>query len=351
VKTPDLIRLLAERTQECGEKPLYTFLNKNLEPATRISYAELSVRTRLIAAHIYEKRLHGTPAILLFPHSPEFIYSFFGCMRSGQVPVPVSLPRGANIAPLERVIRHCAPKYLMTLSGVLSSSAQRCMEALGVSIVYVDTIDFGETSSGSMATEHSSELSFIQYSSGTTATPKGVAITHANILDNSERIKQAFGSSDQDIGLCWLPFYHDMGLIGHLIQPLYTKIHNYFISPLSFVANPLYWLRAIDRFNVTISGGPNFGYSLCNTKIPEDHAAALDLSSWRLAYCGSERIDPEVVATFITKFRKAKFRGESFYACCQWPSILTHLWPIKLTHLISSKVPFSASVDSSLLPA
>src|SRR5690606_25179978 len=131
--------------------------------------------------------------------------------------------------------------------------------------------------------------------------PKGVVITHSNVLNNLSQIHQAFDCSEQDRGMSWLPFHHDMGLIGHVLQPLYDGIHNYFLSPMDFLSHPARWLQAISKYRITISGGPNFAYSRCNDKITDDTLTALDLSSWRLAYCGSEKLQISSLQRFAER--------------------------------------------------
>lgn len=158
-------------------------------------------------------------------------------------------------------------------------------------------------------------LAFLQYTSGSTATPKGVIITHQNLLHNSSLIHQCFGHSAQSKGVIWLPPYHDMGLIGGILQPLYGGFPVILMSPLMFLQSPVRWLQAISRYQGTTSGGPNFAYDLCVRKIKPEQIQTLDLSSWEVAFNGAEPISAEVLERFTNTFAVCGFRREAFYPC------------------------------------
>ncbi|GAB1255701.1 hypothetical protein NBRC116494_02030 [Aurantivibrio plasticivorans] len=160
-----------------------------------------------------------------------------------------------------------------------------------------------------------SDIAFIQYTSGSTSKPKGVVITHENIMANSEEIRREFDNKPGDVGVTWLPFFHDMGLIGHIIQPLYTGMLNYFLSPIRFVAQPYLWLEAISKYDGAVSGGPNFGYQLCCEKVNDEQIERLDLSGWKLAYSGSEKINPVTMKDFSRRFVDCGYKSSIFYPC------------------------------------
>ncbi|HEY0607826.1 MAG TPA: condensation domain-containing protein, partial [Herpetosiphonaceae bacterium] len=158
-------------------------------------------------------------------------------------------------------------------------------------------------------------LAFLQYTSGSTATPKGVMLTHGNLLHNLALIHQGFGHSERSHGVIWLPPYHDMGLIGGILQPLYGGFPVTLMSPVNFLQRPLRWLQAISRTRATTSGGPNFAYELCVSKTTPEQRAGLDLSSWQVAFTGAEPIRPDTLQRFTAAFAPAGFRPESWYAC------------------------------------
>jgi acyl-CoA synthetase (AMP-forming)/AMP-acid ligase II len=158
-------------------------------------------------------------------------------------------------------------------------------------------------------------LAFLQYTSGSTATPKGVMVSHGNLLHNEAIIQQAFAQTSESVIVSWLPLYHDMGLIGNVLQPLYVGAHSVLMSPVAFLQSPFRWLKAISHYRATTSGGPNFAYDLCVRKITEEQKAGLDLSSWQLAFNGAEPIRAETLDRFAKAFASCGFRREAFFPC------------------------------------
>lgn len=312
----NLVNLVRLRADECTDRPLYSFLDRRLDISHTISFFDLYLGACNFSRKLRDRSWSGKAVILLFPHGPEFVYAFFGCIFAGVIPVPLPLPKRGNLASLKATIKNCRAVGLITVERTASLDLCANMSSLGLETLTVDAWHLGANGDyPCFELPADSAVAFIQYSSGSTASPKGVAIKHSNIIDNSKRIKKAFNASEEDTGLCWLPFFHDMGLIGHIIQPLYSKIHNYFISPLSFAGRPLMWLEAITRYKATISGGPNFAYELCCSKIADQDAANLRLSEWRLAYTGSDKINPSTVEAFCRKFRAVGFQRSAYYAC------------------------------------
>jgi acyl-CoA synthetase (AMP-forming)/AMP-acid ligase II len=158
-------------------------------------------------------------------------------------------------------------------------------------------------------------VAFLQYTSGSTSTPKGVIVTHANILANQRMIAGGFGSSERSVVGSWLPLYHDMGLIGCVMHPLFLGAPGYLMSPVEFLKAPVTWLRMISRYRVTLAGGPNFAYERCVRKVTPAQRVGLDLSSWTIAFNGAEPIRAETVDAFTAAFRDTGFRPEAMYPC------------------------------------
>src|SRR5262249_19523098 len=161
----------------------------------------------------------------------------------------------------------------------------------------------------------SNALAFLQYTSGSTASPKGVMVSHANLLANVSAISRAFALTEQSIGVCWLPLYHDMGLIGNVFGTLYSGGRCFVMSPTAFLQRPMRWLRAISRYRATISGGPDFAYDLCARKVSSEELTDLDLSSWQVAVNGAEPVRQQTLAHFAATFGPCGFRDEAFYPC------------------------------------
>jgi acyl-CoA synthetase (AMP-forming)/AMP-acid ligase II len=162
---------------------------------------------------------------------------------------------------------------------------------------------------------NSDTLAFLQYTSGSTGTPKGVMVSHGNLLYNEQMIQIAFNHDKSTIFAGWLPLFHDMGLIGNVLQPMYLGISCYLMSPVDFIQKPYRWLAAISRYKATTSGGPNFAYDLCVRKITPEQIATLDLSSWQVAFNGAEPIHAQTLEKFTTTFASCGFRPEAFYPC------------------------------------
>ena len=162
---------------------------------------------------------------------------------------------------------------------------------------------------------HGETLAFLQYTSGSTGTPKGVILNHANLVHNSALIAHAFEHTRTSLGVFWLPSYHDMGLIGGILQPIYVGRTNVLMSPMTFLQKPFRWLSAITRFRATSAGGPNFAYEHCIQKITPEQRKQLDLSSWKLAFNGAEPVRAETLRRFAETFAPCGFRAEAFYPC------------------------------------
>ena len=208
-----------------------------------------------------------------------------------------SLPR------LEAIIRDAEPKVVLTLD-VLT-------ELLGGDVLATDTLPAGSW----FAPGAPDDVALLQYTSGSTAAPRGVMLTHANLLHNSDFIRRAFGNTERSCGVIWLPPYHDMGLIGGILQPVFVGFPCHLMSPFTMLQRPVNWLRAISEHGGTVSGGPNFAFELCLRRVGEADRAELDLSSWEIAFNGSEPVRAETIDAFAEMFAPCGFRREAFFPC------------------------------------
>ncbi|HVR99107.1 MAG TPA: fatty acyl-AMP ligase, partial [Thermoanaerobaculia bacterium] len=323
---PTLIDLLRHRAAEGGRAPAYTFLADGEVEAEQLTYAELDRQARALGAALAamgERGLYGERALLLYPPGLEFIAAFLGCLYGGVVAVPAYPPRSQRGLPrLLSIVQDAKPSVVLTTGALLRKAEALLGQVLGDSgVACIATDQLLEEDAGALASAWTppaidgATLAFLQYTSGSTSTPKGVMVSHGNLLHNEEMIRQAFGQSAESVILGWLPVYHDMGLIGNVLQPLYVGAPCILMSPVAFLQKPLRWLEAISRYRATTSGGPNFAYALCAQKVTEEQKAGLDLSSWRVAFNGAEPVRAETLDRFAAAFAQCGFRREAFYPC------------------------------------
>ncbi|WP_233592107.1 AMP-binding protein, partial [Corallococcus sp. AB011P] len=298
--------------------PLYTFLGDADGEETVWSAFELDVRARRIATALRERGAQGERVLLLYPPGLDYIAGFFGCLYAGAVAVPAYPPdpmRLERTLPrLRAIIQDARASVVLTTSGILGLSDfvfEQAPDFRALHWMATDELpEGGERDWVAPEGLGAESLAFLQYTSGSTGTPKGVMLTHGNLLHNLSLIHGAFGARADSVGVIWLPPYHDMGLIGGILEPLYGGFPVTLMSPMSFLKRPMAWLEAVSRFGGTISGGPNFAFDLCVRKSTPEQRRALDLSRWEVAFCGAEPIRPETLERFVEAFGPSGFRRE-----------------------------------------
>ncbi|HEY8208949.1 MAG TPA: amino acid adenylation domain-containing protein [Myxococcaceae bacterium] len=287
------------------------------------TFAELDERARAIAVGLLEKGAPGDRALLLYPPGMAYVEAFFGAIYAGMIPVPAYPPDlmrlGRTLPRLEAVVADARAGLVLTSAAISDLAALPVSEssALLGSLTWVSTDELptGPAAAWRAPAADGDSLCFLQYTSGSTGTPRGVRLTHRNLLSNSGLIYRAFAHSAESCAVNWLPPYHDMGLIGGILQPLYGGFRGVLLSPLTFLARPMRWLEAISSFRGTSCGGPNFAYDLCVRKTTPEERARLDLSGWKVAFSGAEPIRPETLERFERAFSPAGFKRSAFYAC------------------------------------
>ncbi|WP_224362051.1 non-ribosomal peptide synthetase [Hyalangium versicolor] len=317
-----LIALLRLRSQEEPESRGYTFLVDGEEEEAHLSYGELDRQARAIGALLQAQGARGERALLLFPPGNEYLAAFFGCLYAGAVAVPAYPPDPSrlnrSLPRLEAMVRDAGARFVLT-TGMIHSMAEMLFEQapeLGaLKWLATDAPEAGLEDQWKEPEVRADTLAFLQYTSGSTGSPKGVMLTHGNLLANSALIHSAFGHSRESRGVIWLPPYHDMGLIGGLLQPLYGAFPVVLLSPIAFLQRPFRWLKAVSRYGATTSGGPNFAYDLCVRKSSPEERETLDLRRWKVAFNGAEPIRPETLERFHQTFAPCGFRKEAFYSC------------------------------------
>ncbi|HTG35648.1 MAG TPA: non-ribosomal peptide synthase/polyketide synthase [Thermoanaerobaculia bacterium] len=314
-----LIELLRARAGERGEVAAYTFLADGERESERLTRSGLDARARALGASLQRLGAEGERALLLYPPGLDFVAAFFGCLYGGVTAVPAYPPRSSRLLPRLRAIAGDArPKVVLTTRALLAGAeamAGRLPELAGARWVATDDLDPALAEEWREPAVDGGTLAFLQYTSGSTSLPKGVMVTHGNLLHNQEMIRQAFGQSERSVIVGWLPLYHDMGLIGNVLQPLYVGAPCVLMSPVAFLQRPLRWLEAVSRYRGTTSGGPNFAYDLCARRIAPAEREALDLSSWEVAFNGAEPVRAETLDRFAAAFAASGFRRTAFYPC------------------------------------
>ncbi len=301
-----LLDVLAWHVQAHPEQTQIIYLQDDSEQ--RISYRQLADAAAAVAAGLQRAGVVPRQSVaIMLPTSPEYFSSYFGILMAGAIPVPIYPP--ARPSQLEdHVLRHTgilANAQAVALVTVPEARVvARLLQARVPGLRHVLTPQQLAEGGGTPAPVQvrGSDIAFIQYTSGSTGNPKGVALTHANLLANIRAMVQAVEATKRDVFVSWLPLYHDMGLIGAWLAPLYVGFPLVVMSPLAFLAKPLRWLQTIHRYRGTLSAGPNFAYELCLKRIDDVALAGLDLSSWRLAFNGAEAVSPDTVRRFAERF-------------------------------------------------
>jgi acyl-CoA synthetase (AMP-forming)/AMP-acid ligase II len=310
----NLAEVLMARAETGPDRQLYSYVSDRGERV--LSASELMARAKAIAGLLENLDMSGKPVLLICSPGLETVIGFFGCVLAGAIAVPIPQPgRGEKSARFNAILKDCE-------AGVVLGSAQCKIDALPGSDSFprtqwlvVDQIADEHAKSWSGPRLNGSSLAFIQYTSGSTGIPQGVMVSHSNVLSNAQEMHEVFALNSADRGVFWLPFYHDMGLVGGIIQPVYSGYPTTIMSPLAFIEEPIRWLQAISSTKATLSGGPNFAYDLCVQKIDESLTQGLDLSSWRVAFNGSETVRHETLQAFASKFESCGFDQKAFRPC------------------------------------
>ena len=317
-----LVEILRWRAIQQPEQRTYTYLVDGEAEGDNLTYAALDCQARSLGALLQSYQASGERALLLYPAGLEFITAFFGCLYAGVIAVPLPPPNPAQpqrILPrLRAIISDARPSVVLTTSAILSNAEGLITQASELQKLRWLATD---KVSGSLAKEWQdpavtcNTLALLQYTSGSTAEPKGVMISHGNLLHNSDYINRVFALIPDSVTVTWLPAFHDMGLTNGIIQPVYKGRPCYLMPPVSFLMRPIRWLQAISRYKATISGGPNFAYDLCTRRITPEQRETLDLSSWDVAYNGAEPVRADTMKRFTATFASCGFRPGTFHPC------------------------------------
>jgi acyl transferase domain-containing protein/acyl-CoA synthetase (AMP-forming)/AMP-acid ligase II/predicted alpha/beta-fold hydrolase len=313
----NFVRILQERALSHPDQVIFTFLADGETESGSLTYQQLDRQARANAAYLQENKGKGERALLLYQPGLEFISAFLGCLYAGVIAIPAYPPRpNRSFARLEAIIKDAAAVFALTTESLKEKIEQKLTKNNNLTCLATDKLDPSLANNWQESKDiNENSLAFLQYTSGSTGIPKGVMVSHGNLIHNSHVISKCFQNSSKSIGGSWLPPYHDMGLIGGILQPIYAGISTIILPPVSFLQRPIRWLKAITNYKITTSGSPNFAYEMCVNSINEKEKANLDLSSWELAFSGAEPVRAETIAKFADYFADCGFRKEAFYPC------------------------------------
>jgi FkbH-like protein len=316
-----LIDLMVLRaTMQCNKRA-FTFLSNGGQKVEHITYGQLGERAKALAKKLQLLNSYGGTALLLYPSSLEYISAFLGCLYAGVIAVPAFPPQPSRVkqsfSRLSGILKDAKPAAIMTNSWLTAAIQDLLSEnnRTEIPVIATDMVDTALADSWSRPEITSETTAFLQYTSGSTRSPRGVMISHGNLLQNELVIRGAFEHDENSIVGGWLPLYHDMGLIGNVLQPLYCGFPCVLMSPQAFLQEPIRWLQVISEYRITTSGAPNFAYELCASKVAPSDREKLDLSCWNLAFNGAEPINPKTLDRFVEAFSPCGFRREAFYPC------------------------------------
>ncbi|MGV1008351.1 MAG: fatty acyl-AMP ligase [Dermatophilaceae bacterium] len=318
-----LARLLRTHLLADPSGSIYRFAGDTDGPSRALRNDQLDRDARAVAATLQERLPAGSRVLIVSPPGQEYVTAFLGCVYAGMVAVPVYPPNPALLhASMDRVLRivdDCepgtalAPKAFVTMVGFLAQQFPQLLE-----LRWIACDDLADDASDLWVPPRPSatDVALLQYTSGSTGDPKGVMVSHGGLLANLAAIHERFIATHPDPrGMLWLPPYHDMGLIGGLLEPLYGSVEITLMSPTSFLKRPLRWLQLLSEEHSTISGGPDFAYALCVAKIPPQEREGLNLHRWKVAFSGAEPVRPATLAAFARAFEPHGFSPEAFFPC------------------------------------
>lgn len=315
-----LNELLRSQASSRSGNIAYVFLSgpPDEERKASISYAELDVAASRVAALLHAHAIgEGERVLLLCLPGLDYVEAFLGCLYAGAVAVPVFPPRNRqHAARIAAIIESAGAKAILCTSDEVA----RCEKLLQVTNAPpIALVDLGGARSMSaacaLADVPPGQIAFLQYTSGTTGKPKGVMVTHGNLMHNLGLINLWLESDERSTMVSWLPPYHDMGLIGGILAPLYGGYRSVLMAPERFVQHPYLWLRAVSEYRADITGAPDFAYRVCLRRISDEQLATLDLSCVKTAYSGAEQVRSKTLSEFARRFCAARFDATSLTPC------------------------------------
>ncbi|MBP0002777.1 MAG: AMP-binding protein [Cyanobacteria bacterium SBC] len=340
-----LVDLLRDRASDGGDRLAFTFLRNGEDEQDRWSFRHLDARARSIAAHLQTSHPQGARVLLLYPPGLEFVAAFFGCLYAGSIAVPVYPPRrNHHLNRLQAVLKDADATIALTTRDVMAQISPWLAEVPALQAIQwyaTDEFSDGDGADWQPPDITGDTLAFLQYTSGSTGNPKGVMVSHENLLYCSADQALTWEYQPDSVSVTWLPVFHDLGLIYGILQPIYQGIPCYVMAPVAFLQRPVRWLQAISRYRGTHTAAPNFAYELCVQKVTEDDRSKLDLNCLQMAMNGAEPVRPTTLAKFSEVFRDCGFNPQ---AHC--PAYGLAEATLKVTAIAKSEDPISLTVDA-----
>jgi acyl-CoA synthetase (AMP-forming)/AMP-acid ligase II len=314
-----LVDLLIARAAAQPDHRAFTFLDNGEDEGAALTWAELDRQSRAIAAAIRERAPRGARVLVMCAPGLDFVPAFFGCAYAGVIAIPTYPPSGSRADRAAERLRGMVQDAGATLGLTTAATAARlaASAAMDPRLASLPWLAIGEVHADQASEWRHPEttaedVAFLQYTSGSTAVPRGVMVGHGNLLHNLAASAALAGHDRDSVAVSWLPVNHDMGLIDGVLQPVFSGFPAWLMAPAAFLQRPVRWLQAISRLRATHSGGPNFAYDLAVRRVGAGDRAALDLSGWRIAYNGSEPVRAETLAAFHRTFGECGFRWNAF---------------------------------------
>ncbi len=314
-----IVDLLRWRATHQSDQLAYQFLIDGKTEGPIFTYGELDRQAQAIAALLQQQAAQGERALILYPQGLEVIAAFLGSLYAGVIAIPVPPPDAGRLKRalprLRAIVQDAQARFALTSRRLLSILAEAGLdfpEFQEMEWIATEEVDLALAEQWQAPPINPDSLAYLQYTSGSTSTPKGVMISHHNLMHHSALLQRACGYGADSVSITWMPYFHDYGLVEGLTQPLYNGHPCYVMSPLAFIKRPFCWLQAISRYRGTHSQAPNFAYEQCVRRVTEEQMASLDLSSWQGAGNAAEPINPRVLEAFYTKFSQCGFRWEAF---------------------------------------
>jgi acyl transferase domain-containing protein/acyl-CoA synthetase (AMP-forming)/AMP-acid ligase II len=314
-----LTALLQLRAAEQGQSLAFAFLADGVTVRDRVTYADLDRQARRVAGLLRAHGACGRPVLLLYPPGLDYVAAFFGCVYAGAIAVPAYPPhRSRNLDRLRAILFDSGADVVLCTVAVrdaMDRMGEGASDLRALDWITTDSSDAADVEPFCDTSATPDRVAFLQYTSGSTSTPRGVILSHGNLCHNSQLITQGFRLGEDSIAVFWLPLYHDMGLIGGVLQPMQIGRPSYLMAPATFLASPVRWLQAISTCRARISGAPNFAYDLCVDKISPEQREGLDLSCWRVAFNGAEPVRADTLTRFSEAYAPYGFRADAIYPC------------------------------------